>query len=61
MLCSILHVSSGTKLGAKSPLITMHTYHLGSTNLPTADSITDLGVTYDSRLSFSLHIDKNCN
>ena len=52
--CSILHVSSGTKLGAN----TNHTYHLGSTNLPTVDSITDLGVTYDSRLSFSLHIDK---
>ena len=52
--CSILHVSSATKLGAN----TNHTYHLGSTNLPTVDSITDLGVTYDSRLSFSLHIDK---
>jgi len=52
--CSILHVSSGTKLNAN----TNHTYHLGSTTLPTVDSITDLGVTYDNRLSFSLHINK---
>ena len=29
--------------------------NFGHTNLPTLDSITDLGVTYDSRLSFSLH------
>ena len=34
------------------------TRHFETRHSPTVDSITDLGVTYDNRLSFSLHIDK---
>ena len=33
-------------------------YHVGDVALPTVDSVTDLGVNYDNRLTFRSHIDK---
>jgi len=32
-------------------------YHIGDTALPSVDSVTDLGVTYNSKLMFRPHID----
>jgi ribonuclease P/MRP protein subunit RPP40 len=33
-------------------------YHIGANSLPVVASCTDLGVSYDDRLSFSLHLSK---
>ena len=36
---------------------TMFDYIIGDTTLPKADTVTDLGVTYDRKLSHAPHID----
>ena len=35
-------------------------YHIGSVRLPVTSNCTDLGVSYDANLSFTLHISKDC-
>ena len=36
---------------------TMFDHFVGDTTLPKADTVTDLGVTYDRKLSYASHID----
>ena len=33
-------------------------YHINDVTLPNADSVSDLGVSYDKKLSYAVHIDK---
>lgn len=50
--CTVMRIQSGHSF-TYSP-----SYHIGINNLPVVTSCTDLGVSYDNRLSFSPHISK---
>jgi len=52
--CSVLHVCPARRRKESNSFV----YHIGNTTLPSVDSITDLGVTYDTKLMFRPHIDK---
>lgn len=50
--CTVMRIHCGHS-SASQP-----NYHIGGVRLPVATSCTDLGVTYDDRLSFSSHCSK---
>jgi len=50
--CTVLHVSPHYMHNR-----TMFDYIIGDTTLRKADTLTDLGVTYDRKLSYATHID----
>ena len=50
----MLHVCPARRRNASNSFV----YHIGNTALPSVDSITDLGVTYDTKLMFMPHFDK---
>ena len=50
--CTVMRIQSGHSSNY-SP-----SYHIGINNLPVVTSCTDLGVSYDNRLSYSPHISK---
>jgi ribonuclease P/MRP protein subunit RPP40 len=50
--CIVMRIRSGHSLKC-SP-----SYHIGANSLPVVTSCTDLGVSYDDRLSFSPHLSK---
>ena len=50
--CTVMRIHSG-RSSASQP-----NYHIGGLRLPVVTSCTDLGVTYDERLSFSSHCSK---
>ena len=50
--CTVMRIRSGQSF-KNSP-----SYHIGANNLPVITSCTDLGVSYNDRLSFSPHLSK---
>jgi len=51
--CSVLHVFPARRRNECNSFV----YHIGNTALPSVDSVTDLGVTYDTKLMFRTHND----
>jgi len=51
--CSVLHVSPLRMRNVSTDFV----YHINNTALPSVDSVTDLGVTYNRKLMFRPHID----
>ena len=52
--CSVLHVAPSN---VNNITCYNFVYHIGNVALPTLNSVTDLGITCNNKLSFSTHID----
>ena len=53
--CNVLHICPASVNASKS--CCSHNYFIGQTTLPSVNSCTDLGVSYNNRLRFTPHID----
>jgi len=52
--CTVLHVCPARARNNNPNYI----YHIGNTNLPCVDSVSDLSVMYNNSLKFSIHVDR---
>jgi len=46
--------------GAADKFTALFSYSIAGQTLPVVESLGDLGITYDNKLKFGLHIDKVC-